>query len=97
MSTTLTIVDVLRSDLTRPISCTAANKLETEKSAPFNLTVYCKYCTTRVAAPEDLKGQTETWTQFLYDASATPAGQRSRMNQLLTLPQLVCPRRFVSL
>lgn len=51
MSTTLTIVDVLRSDLTRPISCTAANKLETEKSAPFNLTVYCKYCPTRVAAP----------------------------------------------
>ncbi|XP_070778149.1 cell adhesion molecule CEACAM5 isoform X3 [Enoplosus armatus] len=37
---TLTIKDVLRSDLVGPIYCTAANKLETEKSAPFNLTVY---------------------------------------------------------
>lgn len=27
-----------------PITCTAANKLETESSAPFNVTVYCEYC-----------------------------------------------------
>ncbi|KAM6974272.1 LOW QUALITY PROTEIN: cell adhesion molecule CEACAM20-like [Tautogolabrus adspersus] len=40
LSTKLTIVGVLRSDLVGPIFCTAANKLETEKSAPFNLTVY---------------------------------------------------------
>ncbi len=44
-SSNLTIKDVLRSDLVGPIYCTAANNLETEKSAPFNLTVYCKYCT----------------------------------------------------
>ncbi|XP_029920215.1 carcinoembryonic antigen-related cell adhesion molecule 5 [Myripristis murdjan] len=37
---TLTIANVLRSELDGPIYCTAANKLETEKSAPFNLTVY---------------------------------------------------------
>nr|XP_046273155.1 carcinoembryonic antigen-related cell adhesion molecule 5-like [Scatophagus argus] len=40
LSSTLTITDVLRSDLVGPIYCTAANDLETEKSAPFNLTVY---------------------------------------------------------
>ncbi|GLD72878.1 carcinoembryonic antigen-related cell adhesion molecule 5-like protein [Lates japonicus] len=40
MSSTLTIAGVLRSDLVGPICCTAANKLEKEKSAPFNLTVY---------------------------------------------------------
>ncbi|XP_073319630.1 cell adhesion molecule CEACAM5 [Pagrus major] len=39
-SSTLTITGVLRTDLVGPIYCTAANKLETEKSAPFNLTVY---------------------------------------------------------
>ncbi|XP_044192063.1 carcinoembryonic antigen-related cell adhesion molecule 1-like [Thunnus albacares] len=39
-SSTLTITDVLRSDLVGPIYCTAANKLETEKSAAFNLTVF---------------------------------------------------------
>lgn len=44
-SSLLTITGVLRSDLVGPIFCSVANKLETEKSAPFNLTVYCKYCT----------------------------------------------------
>ncbi|XP_058475196.1 carcinoembryonic antigen-related cell adhesion molecule 6-like [Solea solea] len=39
-SSTLTIAAVLRSDLTAPVSCTAANKLEKEKSAPFKLTVH---------------------------------------------------------
>ncbi|XP_018545086.1 carcinoembryonic antigen-related cell adhesion molecule 5 [Lates calcarifer] len=39
-SSTLTIAGVLRSDLVGPICCTAANTLEKEKSAPFNLTVY---------------------------------------------------------
>lgn len=41
---TLTIAQVLRSDVSLPITCTAANKLETESSAPFNVTVYCEYC-----------------------------------------------------
>ncbi|KAK9527102.1 hypothetical protein VZT92_015764 [Zoarces viviparus] len=40
LSSTLTITDVLRTDLVGPIFCTAANKLQTEKSAPFSLTVY---------------------------------------------------------
>ncbi|XP_041664760.1 carcinoembryonic antigen-related cell adhesion molecule 5-like [Cheilinus undulatus] len=40
LSSQLTIAGVLRSDLVGPIYCLAANKLETEKSAPFNLTVY---------------------------------------------------------
>ncbi|XP_071369411.1 cell adhesion molecule CEACAM5 isoform X2 [Centroberyx affinis] len=35
----LTINEVLRSDLMGPIYCIAANKLETERSAPFNLSV----------------------------------------------------------
>ncbi|XP_069580900.1 carcinoembryonic antigen-related cell adhesion molecule 20 [Brachyistius frenatus] len=39
-SSTLTVTGVLRSDLVGPIYCTAANALETEKSAPFNLTVH---------------------------------------------------------
>ncbi|CAK6979416.1 carcinoembryonic antigen-related cell adhesion molecule 1-like [Scomber scombrus] len=39
-SSTLTINNVLRSDLVGPIFCTAVNKLETEKSSGFNLTVY---------------------------------------------------------
>ncbi|KAM8767078.1 cell adhesion molecule CEACAM5 [Acanthopagrus schlegelii] len=39
-SSTLTIAGVLRTDLVGPIVCTAANKLETEKSAAFNMTVY---------------------------------------------------------
>lgn len=39
-SSTLTIIGVLRSDLSRPLSCTAANKLETERSAPFNFTLF---------------------------------------------------------
>ena len=43
-SSTLTIAGVLRTDLVGPIVCTAANKLETEKSAAFNMTVYCEYC-----------------------------------------------------
>lgn len=45
MSSTLTITGVLRWDLLGPIYCTAANKLESERTAPFNLTVYCKYRT----------------------------------------------------
>ncbi|XP_060915228.1 carcinoembryonic antigen-related cell adhesion molecule 6 isoform X2 [Labrus mixtus] len=40
LSTMLTIRGVLRSDLIGPIVCTAGNKLEVEKSAPFNLPVY---------------------------------------------------------
>lgn len=39
-SSELTITGVLRTDLIGPIYCTAANALETDKSAPFNLTVY---------------------------------------------------------
>ncbi|XP_049607757.1 carcinoembryonic antigen-related cell adhesion molecule 5 [Syngnathus scovelli] len=39
-SSWLTIVDVLRTDLTQPIYCSATNKLETEKSAPFRLPVH---------------------------------------------------------
>ncbi|XP_008299471.1 carcinoembryonic antigen-related cell adhesion molecule 20 isoform X2 [Stegastes partitus] len=39
-SSSLTFAGVLRTDLVGPIYCTAANALETEKSAPFNLTVY---------------------------------------------------------
>uniref|UniRef100_UPI003AAAD9F5 cell adhesion molecule CEACAM20-like isoform X3 n=1 Tax=Centroberyx gerrardi TaxID=166262 RepID=UPI003AAAD9F5 len=38
-SSTLIITGVLKSDLVSPIYCTAANKLEMEKSAPFNLSV----------------------------------------------------------
>uniref|UniRef100_UPI003AAC792B uncharacterized protein n=1 Tax=Centroberyx gerrardi TaxID=166262 RepID=UPI003AAC792B len=41
----LTINEVLRSDLMGPIYCTAANKLETERSAPFNQSVSCEFCT----------------------------------------------------
>ncbi|XP_071355421.1 cell adhesion molecule CEACAM5-like [Trachinotus anak] len=40
LSSALTITGVLRSDLVGPIYCAAANKLEKEMSAPFNLTVY---------------------------------------------------------
>ncbi|XP_051925818.1 carcinoembryonic antigen-related cell adhesion molecule 20 [Hippocampus zosterae] len=36
----LTITGVLRTDLMRPIYCSATNKLETEKSAPFSLPVH---------------------------------------------------------
>ncbi|KAM7373700.1 hypothetical protein PAMP_008534 [Pampus punctatissimus] len=39
-SSMLTITNVLRSDVVGPIYCTAANKLETEKSAALKLTVY---------------------------------------------------------
>ncbi|XP_053720065.1 carcinoembryonic antigen-related cell adhesion molecule 5 [Synchiropus splendidus] len=39
-SSSLTIRDVLRSDAAKPFICSAANKLETEKSSPFNLTVF---------------------------------------------------------
>lgn len=40
LSSALTIADVLRTDLSEPVFCTASNKLEKEKSAGFNLTVY---------------------------------------------------------
>ncbi|XP_027142438.1 carcinoembryonic antigen-related cell adhesion molecule 5 [Larimichthys crocea] len=40
LSSTLTITGVLRSDLVGPIYCKAANQLEMETSAAFNLTVY---------------------------------------------------------
>lgn len=43
-SSTLTITNVLRSDLTGPIYCKASNALTNKSSTPFNLTVYCKYC-----------------------------------------------------
>ncbi|KAF1382052.1 hypothetical protein PFLUV_G00160410 [Perca fluviatilis] len=39
-SSTLTITEVLRTDLVGPIYCTAANQLQSQTSAPFNLTVY---------------------------------------------------------
>ncbi|XP_077362360.1 cell adhesion molecule CEACAM20 [Festucalex cinctus] len=39
-SSRLTIAGVLRSDLTRPVFCSVANELETEKSAPFGLPVH---------------------------------------------------------
>lgn len=38
---------MLRWDLLGPIGCQAANKLESESSAPFNLTVFCKCCSHR--------------------------------------------------
>lgn len=44
-SSTLTIKGVLRSDLNAPVHCSAANKLETEKSAPLSITVHCEYYT----------------------------------------------------
>lgn len=51
----LTITGVLRTDLVGLIVCTAANKLETEKSAAFNMTVYCEYCSSHaVLHPEFL-------------------------------------------
>ncbi|KAM6899963.1 cell adhesion molecule CEACAM20-like [Xenentodon cancila] len=40
LSSTLTIRNVLRSDLVGPIYCTAENTLEKGTSAPFNLTVF---------------------------------------------------------
>lgn len=40
LSSTLTIRDVVRTDFTPSIFCSAANNLEMEKSAAFNLTVY---------------------------------------------------------
>lgn len=40
----MTIAGVLRWDLRGPISCLADNGLESMRSAPFNLTVYCKCC-----------------------------------------------------
>lgn len=40
----LTIAGVLCSDVSHPFTCTAANSLETERSAPFNVTTYCEYC-----------------------------------------------------
>lgn len=43
-SSNVTFSNVLRSDLVGPIYCSVKNKLETKKSAPFNLTVYCRYC-----------------------------------------------------
>nr|XP_020496251.1 carcinoembryonic antigen-related cell adhesion molecule 5-like isoform X1 [Labrus bergylta] len=51
LSTKLTIVGVLRSDLVGPIFCTAGNKLEIEKSAPFNLTVYYGPDTVTITPP----------------------------------------------
>ncbi|XP_077446519.1 cell adhesion molecule CEACAM5-like [Stigmatopora argus] len=39
-SSQLTIVRLLRTDLARPVVCSAANKLETKKSAPFTLPVF---------------------------------------------------------
>lgn len=43
----MTIAGVLRWDLLGPIGCQAANKLESESSNPFNLTVFCKCCSHR--------------------------------------------------
>uniref|UniRef100_A0A8P4GGX2 Ig-like domain-containing protein n=2 Tax=Dicentrarchus labrax TaxID=13489 RepID=A0A8P4GGX2_DICLA len=40
LSSALTIRNVYRTDLVGPIYCRVANNLETENSAPFNLTVY---------------------------------------------------------
>ncbi|XP_078123669.1 cell adhesion molecule CEACAM20 [Sander vitreus] len=40
LSSTVTIAAVLRTDLVGPIYCTAANQLQSQTSAPFNLTVY---------------------------------------------------------
>ncbi|XP_077404876.1 cell adhesion molecule CEACAM5-like [Vanacampus margaritifer] len=39
-SSNLTVAGVLRDDLTPPVVCSVANKLETEKSAPFSLPVH---------------------------------------------------------
>ncbi|XP_022613154.1 carcinoembryonic antigen-related cell adhesion molecule 2-like [Seriola dumerili] len=51
LSSTLTITGVLRSDLVGPIYCTAANKLEKDMSAPFNLTVYYGPDTVTISPP----------------------------------------------
>ncbi|XP_031163566.1 carcinoembryonic antigen-related cell adhesion molecule 5 isoform X2 [Sander lucioperca] len=40
LSSTVTIANVLRTDLVGPIYCRAANQLQSQTSAPFNLTVY---------------------------------------------------------
>ncbi|XP_074542172.1 cell adhesion molecule CEACAM5 isoform X2 [Halichoeres trimaculatus] len=40
LSSTLTVTDVLRTDLDGPVTCTAKNKLEEEKSPAFNLVVH---------------------------------------------------------
>lgn len=39
----LTVTGVYRTDLRGPIYCIAENALESGKSAPFNMTVSCKY------------------------------------------------------
>lgn len=74
LSSTVTITGVLRWDLRGPIICVATNKLESERSAPFNLTVYCKCCSVtrarasrRVMEVEDLSSlallqMDQTWS-----------------------------------
>ncbi|XP_071369410.1 cell adhesion molecule CEACAM3 isoform X1 [Centroberyx affinis] len=59
-SSTLIITGVLRSDLVSPIYCTAANKLEMEKSAPFNLSVSFLPCpaSCQQSRPDDFQMMT---------------------------------------
>ncbi|XP_068426958.1 carcinoembryonic antigen-related cell adhesion molecule 20, partial [Clinocottus analis] len=52
LSSALTIAGILRTDLTEPVFCAAANKLEKEKSAGFNLTVFYGPDEVTVAPPK---------------------------------------------
>ncbi|XP_059205786.1 carcinoembryonic antigen-related cell adhesion molecule 1-like [Centropristis striata] len=57
LSSMLTVRDVLRSDFAAPIFCTVSNKLDTEKSAAFNLTVFY--------GPEKIKITPDKTAKFL--------------------------------
>ncbi|XP_034747444.1 carcinoembryonic antigen-related cell adhesion molecule 2 [Etheostoma cragini] len=72
LSSTLTITDVLRGDLVGPIYCTAANQLQNQKSAPFNLTVYYGPETVTITpSPPGLGPVIGSQTNFSLSCSAT--------------------------
>ncbi|XP_032375730.1 carcinoembryonic antigen-related cell adhesion molecule 1 [Etheostoma spectabile] len=72
LSSTLTITDVLRGDLVGPIYCTAANQLQSQKSAPFNLTVYYgPEAVTITPSPPGLGPVISSQTNFNLSCSAT--------------------------
>ncbi|XP_029370009.1 carcinoembryonic antigen-related cell adhesion molecule 1 [Echeneis naucrates] len=74
MSSTLTITGVLRSDLVGPIYCAVANKLEEEKSDPFNLTVYYgpEAVTITPVSPPEFVGSSSNFS-LTCSASSSPA------------------------